>query len=362
MKSKKNVKFSNKTKKKKVLTGGGLLKNITSLQFARNKKEIFNSDENLHLTSITTEKELACFMVDSTTIISFAVNLLDSIIYSAKICKMPKDIIIKNLSDKLLDDDATTLVTNGFHDDPSPEEVYNFDKSVFEKLHDKKYFKKIMGSIYKFILCKELYKCIIYNDKNLQSKLVTNIQLFFSTDKNIDWEFIKLLLDNNDNSRILIDFLTKMKLDYSLYPIFSKEKYVRGAVEDIDLINKENIEECHKTLLDNDSLSKLATGKSWYKVDDNSIFAKICNKYNRTYFSGPSGSSILTYNLIFEIIKIEKTNENILLLLCCIIGDYVPYYHSLIEILITYSTKLKERYTLNMDPVEYVKKILSLKT
>lgn len=60
-----------------------------------------------------------------------------------------------------------------------------------------------------------------------------------------------------------------------------------------------------------------------------------------------SGSVILQNDLAFKLLNIKETRKNQLLILCSSIADYIPYYHSLTEILISYSHELNIKYTLD---------------
>ena len=46
------------------------------------------------------------------------------------------------------------------------------------------------------------------------------------------------------------------------------------------------------------------------------------------------------------------------MLLSCIIGDYIPYYHSLTEILMTYSFEINIEYNISINPVNFAKKLI----
>lgn len=47
----------------------------------------------------------------------------------------------------------------------------------------------------------------------------------------------------------------------------------------------------------------------------------------------------------------EKTHENKIKIFAIGIADYIPYSHTLTEILMSYSNELGIEYTLDMDPV-----------
>ena len=104
-------------------------------------------------------------------------------------------------------------------------------------------------------------------------------------------------------------------------------------------------------------------------LDLEGTFTKsIFEHYGKEPIGGVSGSSYYLYFLIFEILKYPRDDvENFSKILCLCIFDYVPLWHSLEEILLTFSIeleksqhdKIKVRYYLNQDALQYFKTFLS---
>ena len=86
---------------------------------------------------------------------------------------------------------------------------------------------------------------------------------------------------------------------------------------------------------------KLVHGNSWYYVPNDSIMRKYMKMFGRTVKAGISGSTLMWMNLVFHVIGVEETRENLEMLLLCIISDFVPKYHSLSEILLVYCKESK---------------------
>lgn len=103
-------------------------------------------------------------------------------------------------------------------------------------------------------------------------------------------------------------------------------------------------------------------GDEWYTVQPTNVFAQMMNKYKRTYKAGPSGSTFMWMNLVFDLLSIPKSPKNYEILLLCIIADFVPIYHSLTEILLVYSQerdyKDEHMYTMDKNPAEWLVKTL----
>lgn len=79
-------------------------------------------------------------------------------------------------------------------------------------------------------------------------------------------------------------------------------------------------------------------------------------KYKKEIIAGPSSSSGLCFQFIFEISNIfTNTIKNKFILLCLIICDYYPYFHSVSEILQIYSSDANlNKYNLEINDVDYL--------
>jgi hypothetical protein len=100
-------------------------------------------------------------------------------------------------------------------------------------------------------------------------------------------------------------------------------------------------------------------------LDTNHTFVKaIFEKYGRNLVGGISGSAYYFYFLVFKILRQEKTRQNLINVLCIMILDYVPIWHSLEEILLTVSIEFAEfgfkEYKLDQDPMKYLKYVLGI--
>tara|TARA_B100001093_G_scaffold289429_1_gene276430 strand:+ start:3083 stop:4345 length:1263 start_codon:yes stop_codon:yes gene_type:complete len=93
----------------------------------------------------------------------------------------------------------------------------------------------------------------------------------------------------------------------------------------------------------------------------------IFEHYGKQAVGGVSGSSYYLYFLIFKILRYSRDEvENFSKVLCLCILDYVPLWHNLEEILLTFSIefeksqhdKIKVRYYLNQNALQYFKDFL----
>lgn len=107
--------------------------------------------------------------------------------------------------------------------------------------------------------------------------------------------------------------------------------------------------------------SMLVDGDEWYTVSPTNMFSKMLKEYGRTVKAGPSGSTFMWMNLVFDLINMKKSRSNYELLLFCIIADFVPVYHSLTEVLIVYSQEcefVRSPFTLDQNPIQWLSKQL----
>ena len=68
------------------------------------------------------------------------------------------------------------------------------------------------------------------------------------------------------------------------------------------------------------------------------------NKLNEPYLAGPSGSTSILYINLFKFYSFPETKENKVMLLCVIIADYIPLWHTLSEILLSSTIELIKTY------------------
>ena len=80
-------------------------------------------------------------------------------------------------------------------------------------------------------------------------------------------------------------------------------------------------------------------------------------KYNKKYLGGPSGSAALLYIMLFDFYNIIDSKKNNIMLLGLIIADYIPYWHTTNEILLTSYPEMKnkniKKYTLKKNALDY---------
>ena len=96
-------------------------------------------------------------------------------------------------------------------------------------------------------------------------------------------------------------------------------------------------------------------GSEWYGIREGSFFDKISLRYGQEILAGTSGSACLLYTFVFYILELmPKTPENMVLLLAVTVAQYVPVYHTLLEVLMELADVLPgPAYTIDQNPVDY---------
>jgi hypothetical protein len=354
------------------------LSNRTVLIKNRRKKIYYNSKGRAYILQkggassleeeymlLKDETALACFLQSDENIFKFAFEIMVKTINILINCKIKTEDIIKSLNETTKDDKGIIILKPGFTKDES-KNIFNIIQSknisdinnLLKDLIKKNKFHQIMGSFYNHTQNPLILKAILENDEELQQILIDRIKVMFCLpDDYNNWNEIKHYIDDDKNKFLYLEvFANGAKCPESLYRRnLVNSNSIRGE-KNINAIEYKmaDITECHMTVKNNNN-SKIVTGNTWYNIDNTTFFAKLLSKFGRTYMAGPSGSAVLLYQFIFQFLKYKQDETNKFLLLACIIGDYIPYYHSLTEILMTYSFEIDKKYDLSIDPVKFVK-------
>uniref|UniRef100_A0A6C0KD55 Uncharacterized protein n=1 Tax=viral metagenome TaxID=1070528 RepID=A0A6C0KD55_9ZZZZ len=234
--------------------------------------------------------------------------------------------------------------------------VVNNDKTRYRTILNTKKFYKIMGAFYSWTdrrleTNQQFIRCCVENDPNLKKILFERIREIFHLPKNISSDKIDEILNKSVNSNTYYSTI----IDTPNPQHVIRRNLTRNKSHGITSVNPKKNNDCHKDVTRNRK-AEVVLANSYYDIN-NTFFHNISNLYNRPTMSGPSGSIVIAHDLIFNLLGIENNRKNRILLLCCSIADYVPYHHSVTEILIAYSNYIKVKYTIDKDPVEFVKSL-----
>ena len=316
---------------------------------------IKNNDTSSNVNLNGDEYKLACFLKENKNIMDTANNLLFQTLKFAVDVGISDDIILELLEPEITDN--IYLIRAGFTKDNN-KKLLDIVKSSdapnkdFTDITDNN-FEKVMSAFYPFTYNIEFQIKMIDRNIELQKRIVNRFNSLFCGD--FSWSEIKQLIDNDDDKWLLLDIL--INLSSCSGSIFRRNlgnkpyiRYKRNANRGTyDYINYNQLG-CKIDTASNKS-NKIVLGSSFYSVDDDTLFAKILKKYNRKYLAGPSGSAVLLYVHVFDILGYRKSRVNNNLLLGAIIANYVPLYHTVTEILLSASFEIGDKYVINLDPV-----------
>ena len=351
-KHKKNT--NNKTKKR--FTGKII---PTSLHESKNK--LYNE--------INREKALACFLANNDKVKNYAFEIFYFVIsYWKKYYPIKwKNIIGNELLQKI---DGKIIERIGFTS-KEREEIYkiNNKQDFFNYLNDK-FFK--VTSVLNNLSKPDFVFYHVNVNHHLQNTFINNVEKLFLI-KFFKWsDFVKIYYSapktykksynffifniiiygsNNDDNMSLYK-KNLVYFDFIKTNLPQEEKNKSAFLKKIKNCNKSSISE------DNYSDYKIYDARNFYKIDKKMPYAKIMNKEDEPYLSGPSGSTSIMYINLFDFYCFPKTIKNKVMLLCVIIADYIPLWHTLPEILLSANIELKANYTLDKEPIDYVEKII----
>jgi hypothetical protein len=359
--TKRKIHKHNKTKKK--FTGKTI---PTSLD----KSLDYSYDQN------SREKSLSCYLANNSKVKNFAFKIFCYMLFYWKrfYPKKWKTIIGNELLEKI--GNNKIIVKIGFTNEERTEVFkfvsYNKKDELINYLQDK-FFK--VTSVLNNLSKPELTFYHVNVNKHLQNEFINNLKkLFLLT--NFSWnDFVKIYNSSPKTYRKSYNFFIFNIIVYGSNDKENMSLYKKNLVY-FDFIKKsvpsdeknrssilKRIKECNKTSISDADYNdySIYDSRNFYKIDAKMPYAKIMNKTGQPYLGGPSGSTSILYISLFHFYSFPETKHNKILLLCVIIADYIPLWHTLSEILLSSNVELEKyvsSYNLAEDSVDYVYKII----
>ena len=319
------------------------------------------------------QEEFACYLIKNKNIIYFAFEIFYKLLkYWKNNYKTEwKNIIINLIKEKKKN---YTIYDIGFNNDEIQTICNNLNNKnkLFYFLSNK--FLKMTSAINN--LCNPILTIYIVNkNKILQKKFITNLNKILLTKKftwNNFYEFYNKIHHKNlkDNYNFfvfdIIFGIEKDNKDNSIYRknLINMEFFrIKNKVINTKKYYKK-LNKCTRSIIAKPNYKKygIYTSKKKYKIPFNSPYAKIMQFYNKKYLGGPSGSAALLYIMLFNFYNIIDSKKNNIMLLGLIIADYIPYWHTTNEILLTSYPEIKnkniKKYTLKKNAINYSYELL----
>jgi hypothetical protein len=219
-------------------------------------------------------------------------------------------------------------------------------------------------------------------NKRLQTKFIFNLKKLFLIN-DITWHDFSKIYNNVNNVKNVNNDLKK-SYDFFIFDIII---YGGNSNKDLSLYKKnltyldfikkkvnpdnknnpknlQNFYKCNKSAISENKYKdfKIYDTKNIYDIENHSPYSEIMKEYGEPYLGGPSGSASILFISLFEFYGYPKNKVNKIMLLCLIIADYIPLWHTLPEILLSTNIEMESMtiptYTINKEPVNYVYNII----
>ncbi len=332
-----------------------------------------NISKNNSYSELDREKALACFLANNDKVKTFAFEVFYFIIsywkkhYPRKWKTIIGNELLEKINGKIIDRIGfTEIERDQIYKTKNKQELINF-------LNDK-FFK--VTSVLNNLSKPDFVFFHVDVSENLQNIFINNLEkLFLLT--NFTWnDFVKMYNSSPKSYKKSYNFFifniiiygSNNKNNMSLYKKnliyfdFIKKNLPQEEKNKSSFLKK--INNCNKSSISEQNYKDFTIydARNFYKIDKKMPYAKIMEKMNEPYLSGPSGSTSILYINLFEFYSFPKTKENKVMLLCLIIADYIPLWHTLPEILLSANVELQPfgipNYTLDEEPVNYALKII----
>jgi len=355
-KTRKRERAGNKTNKKKIIIGG----------FTRVLIEKIKDIEN--------ENDLACILMKDKTLI----NLIKSILWDLFQLMKKYDsinfetLMINNITQEYDSSDVNNNIKKiGFN----PVEVSQIITMV--KNNDANAFLTYdFKKIHKLTSClsnlNDIQALFILNDPELMDEFITKTKKIFnlpdSFTKDTFFEFYNKINGNKDKKRAYDMLITKVlhttNNKLSAFQLnLSREIFTRNSRPSQYVKKYNEVSRCFDDIKENVE-NKIYDVSNAIDLD-NTFTKDIFDYYRKPLVGGISGSTYYLYFYIFKILRKKYLDINKIYskILCICVLDYVPIWHSLEEILMTFSVEFETRgykkYTIDENAVDYFKYIIS---
>ena len=225
---------------------------------------------------------------------------------------------------------------------------------------------QMMGALWRFPYVPKFIMLCVDSNTILSEKLMFFFRQVFNADLSLDQikEIIGDVDDsNNGNTDVLYDCFVSsnlLHLSSAQRKYLGNSKYIRKGCDPIrvEVSKLEEIGNKHSSMFTDSDSTVVMKGSAPYIIDQGSVYAKVMKQFGRTLLSGPSGSTVAMFVTAFELTEMPRTSLNYALFLGCCIANYIPVYHTLTEVLMSFTDEVEEyvmhkKFRLDDDPVKY---------
>jgi hypothetical protein len=221
---------------------------------------------------------------------------------------------------------------------------------------------QMMGALWRFpYVSKFILLCVEHNSV-LAKKLIAFFRNVFNADLTLD-QIKEIIKKDAANEDVLYDCFVCTNISHlnsAQRKQLGNAKYVRKQFAGFrpEFLYKGDLDLKHGSFFnDNDSVA-IMKGSSTYTMEPTSVYAQVMATFGKKLISGPSGSTVAMFVTAFEFAEMPRTSLNYALFLGCCIANYIPAYHTLTEILMSFTDELDDyilqrKFSLDNDPVQY---------
>ena len=322
------------------------------------------------------EKSLACYLANNDKVIKFASKIFYYMLlyWKKHYPKKWKEII----GNELLENVEGNIINNIGFNIKERNEIYKFidnaDKEKFFTFLKDKFLKTT--SVLNNLSKPDFSYYHVNINKILQNKFISNLKKLFLIN-DITWHHFSKIYNNiDDNLKKSYDFFIfdiiiyggHSNKDLSLYKKnLTYLDFIKKKVTSDCKNNPKNLQsfyKCSKSAISENKYKdfKIYDAKNIYDIEKHSPYSEIMKEYGEPYLGGPSGSASILFTVLFEFYGYPKNKTNKIMLLCLIIADYIPLWHTLPEILLSTNIEVESEttpsYTINKESVHYVYSII----
>jgi hypothetical protein len=234
-------------------------------------------------------------------------------------------------------------------------------------------FTTLMGAFYKFDADNLFTLRCLEHDPALKAQFLKTCQTYFSLPSSVSFNQLKRIVGHTKGKWFYLFVMAYMnrKTDNLIrHHLQNEEDYIRQRTgvrlnktvkrSNLNLIPVKRSFSCKRSELKQYTVKNIVRGSTFYKVTNDGIWSRLMKRFKKEVLSGPSGSSVITYQIVFQIAKLfPETELNKTMLLLCLLADYYHFHHSISEILQEYSAEAGfPDYRLNQNDLHYVQTLM----
>jgi hypothetical protein len=318
------------------------------------------------------ERAFICRLLNNDSVYIFACTILHRMIQHAKKVKFSDDDIKSVIKVYKI---GKTILKFGYTEEQANAilGIINIDEFVGWNKSNSIPLMQIMGAFYRFQTHNLFVKLCIDDDVSLQTAFMNTIRLYFKLPSSMNYDTFKTEFIEKSYGYWfylwVITYLQSEKKNLMHRNAISDPDYIRMWDKSVEFSSGANISkyktatindfDCKYEQLKNFEEKTIIIGNTFMVPRENGLWFNLMRHYKKEIIAGPSSSSVLSYQIIFDITKIlEPTLHNKVMLLLAILCHYSEYYHSFSEVLQSYTVDAElEEYTLDMNDMEYIHRV-----